>query len=101
MSRYTAAASDPRNGIMASMKSLPGERVNRGGDRMKPVGPRCCTTIDEGLGSHYTRKQVGLPPTLSLFLHRFTPITAFPRIPGREFQHAELHRSADSTQVYR
>ena len=77
------------------MQSLAGGRVNRGCQRMKTVGIPCWTTIDEGLGSHYTRKQVGLPPTLSLFLHRFTPFKAFLRIPGREFQHAELHRSAN------
>ena len=85
----------PRNDIKVSTQSFAGERVDRGDDRMKPAGVNCWTTIDEGLGAHYTRKLVGLPPSLSLSPYCVTSCTVFLRLPGREVQHAELHSSAN------
>ena len=38
--RYTATGSDLRNDIKVSMQSFATERVDRGGDRMKPLGIR-------------------------------------------------------------
>ena len=49
--RYTAEGSDLRNDMIVIMSSFATERVNRGGDRMEPVGIRMSVALYLALGS--------------------------------------------------
>ena len=49
--RYTAEGSDLRNDMMVFMNSFASERVNRGGDRMEPLGVRMIAILDLALSS--------------------------------------------------
>ncbi|MCE2463614.1 MAG: mycofactocin system GMC family oxidoreductase MftG [Dehalococcoidia bacterium] len=49
--RYTAVGSDLRNDMMVFMNSFASERVNRGGDRMEPLGVRMIAILDLALSS--------------------------------------------------
>ena len=49
--RYTATGSDLRNDIKVSMQSFATERVDRGGDRMKPLGIRITAGLQLALGA--------------------------------------------------
>ena len=51
MLRYTATGSDVRNDMKISMNSFASERVDRGGDRMEPLGIRMVVILDLALGS--------------------------------------------------
>ena len=51
MLRYTATGSKLRNDMMISLNSFATERVNRGGDRMEPLGIRLVAVLDLALGS--------------------------------------------------
>ena len=46
MLRYTATGSDLRNDMKISMNNYATELINRGGDRMKPVGIRMLVVLD-------------------------------------------------------
>ena len=49
--RYTAQGSDLRNDMMILMMSFATERVNRGGERMEPLGIRMLALLDLAVGS--------------------------------------------------
>ena len=49
--RYTAQGSELRNDMMILMLSFATERVNRGGDRMEPLGIRMLALVDLAVGS--------------------------------------------------
>ena len=51
MLRYTAAGSDLRNDMKISMQNFATERINRGGDRMEPIGVRMSVILDLAVGS--------------------------------------------------
>ncbi len=51
MLRYTATGSDMRNDMKITMSEFATERVDRGGDRMKPLGVRMTVVLDLALGS--------------------------------------------------
>jgi choline dehydrogenase len=55
--RYTADGSDLRNDMKISMQSFATERINRGGDRMVPLGIRMTTGIQLAAGSGHMRLQ--------------------------------------------
>ncbi len=48
--RYTAEGSDLRNDMKVSMMSFATERINRGGDRMRPMGVRMTAGIQLAVG---------------------------------------------------
>ena len=49
--RYTAEGSDLRNDMIVIMSSFPTARVNRGGNRMEPVGIRTSVALYLAVGS--------------------------------------------------
>jgi choline dehydrogenase len=49
--RYTAQGSKLRNDMMVFMSSFATERINRGGDRMQPLGIRMSAILDLAVGS--------------------------------------------------
>ncbi len=49
--RYTATGSDLRNDMIVYMNTFATERVNRGGDRMNPIGIRMIVALDLEVGS--------------------------------------------------
>ena len=49
--RFTAPGSDLRNDMMIIMQSYATERINRGGDRMEPLGIRMIAVLDLAVGS--------------------------------------------------
>ena len=51
MLRYTATGSDLRNDMKISMQNFATERVNRGGDRMVPLGIRMLVVLDLAVSS--------------------------------------------------
>ena len=51
MLRYTATGSELRNDMKIMMTSFATERVDRGGDRMEPLGVRMVIVLDLALGS--------------------------------------------------
>ena len=51
MLRYTATRSDLRNDMKIGMNSFASERVDRGGDRMEPLGIRMTVILDLAIGS--------------------------------------------------
>ena len=51
MLRYTATGSHLRNDVKISMQNFATERVNRGGDRMEPIGVRMSVVLDLAVGS--------------------------------------------------
>ena len=51
MLRYTATGSDLRNDMKISMQNFATERVNRGGDRMEPLGIRMLVVLDLAVSS--------------------------------------------------
>jgi choline dehydrogenase len=51
MLRYTATGSELRNDMKITMNSFATERVDRGGDRMEPLGVRMVVVLDLALGS--------------------------------------------------
>jgi choline dehydrogenase-like flavoprotein len=53
--RYTAQGSHLRNDMKISMQSFATERINRGGNRMAPVGIRMTTGIQLAVGSGQLR----------------------------------------------
>ena len=55
--RFTAPGSQLRNDMMIIMQSYATERVNRGGDRMGPVGIRMIVVLDLAVGSGELRLQ--------------------------------------------
>ena len=65
--RYTAPGSQLRNDIMIIMQSYATERINRGGDRMEPLGIRMIAILDLAMGSgemKLTSTDVGVQPSL-------------------------------------
>jgi choline dehydrogenase len=59
--RYTATGSDLRNDMIVYMNSFATERVNRGGNRMEPVGIRMIVGLDLEVGSGELKLQSGDP----------------------------------------
>ena len=51
MLRYTATGSDLRNDMKISMQNFATERINRGGDRMVPLGIRMLVVLDLAVSS--------------------------------------------------
>ena len=51
MLHYTASGSDLRNDVKISMQNFASERIDRGGDRMVPLGIRMTIVLDLALGS--------------------------------------------------
>ena len=51
MLRYTATGSDMRNDMKITMQNFATERINRGGNRMAPVGVRMVVVLDLAVGS--------------------------------------------------
>jgi hypothetical protein len=49
--RWTAEGSDLRNDLMIFMQSFATERVDRGGDRMEPLGIRMGRRFGSGTGA--------------------------------------------------
>ena len=65
--RYTAEGSDLRNDMIVIMSSFATGRVNRGGDRMEPVGIRMSVALYLALGSgelHLTSRDPNVQPFL-------------------------------------
>ena len=65
--RFTAPGSDLRNDIMIIMQSFATERVNRGGERMTPLGVRMIAILDLAVGSgelRLTSTDAGVQPFL-------------------------------------
>ena len=68
MLRYTAAGSDLRNDMKITMANFATERINRGGDRMVPVGVRMSVILDLAVGSGeltLTSPDVNVQPNLN------------------------------------
>ncbi len=65
--RYTADGSDLRNDMKVSMQSFATQRVNRGGNRMEPVGIRMTGGIQLAAGAGELRLQ-SADPTVQPFL---------------------------------
>ena len=59
--RYTATGSDLRNDMIVYMNSFATERVNRGGNRMEPIGIRMIIGLDLEVGSGELRLQSADP----------------------------------------
>ena len=59
--RYTAGGSDLRNDMKVSMQSFATERINRGGDRMVPLGIRMSSGIQLAAGAGELRLQSADP----------------------------------------
>jgi choline dehydrogenase len=59
--RYTATGSDLRNDMIVYMNSFATERVNRGGDRMEPIGIRMIVGLDLEVGSGELKLQSADP----------------------------------------
>ena len=59
--RWTAEGSDLRNDMMIFMQSFATERVNRGGDRMVPLGIRMLGVLDLAVGAGALRLQSNDP----------------------------------------
>ena len=51
MLRYTATGSELRNDIKITMQNFATERINRGGDRMEPIGVRMSVILDLAVSS--------------------------------------------------
>ena len=51
MLRYTATGSELRNDMKITMQNFATERINRGGDRMEPVGVRMSVILDLAVSS--------------------------------------------------
>ncbi|MCH7746227.1 MAG: mycofactocin system GMC family oxidoreductase MftG [Chloroflexi bacterium] len=65
--RYTAEGSDMRNDMIIMMNSYATERINRGGDRMEPLGIRMIVALYLALGSgemHLTSTDPDVQPFL-------------------------------------
>ena len=69
--RYTAEGSDLRNDMKVSMQSFATERVNRGGDRMEPVGIRMTSGIQLAEGSGELRLQSSDPKEQPFLDYRY------------------------------
>ena len=68
MLRYTATGSELRNDMKIGMANFATERINRGGDRMEPIGVRMSVVLDLAVGSgelKLTSKDVGVQPSLN------------------------------------
>ncbi len=59
--RYTATGSDLRNDMIVYMNSFATERVNRGGNRMEPIGIRMIIGLDLEVGAGELRLQSADP----------------------------------------
>jgi choline dehydrogenase len=59
--RWTAAGSDLRNDLMIFMQSFATERVDRGGDRMEPLGIRMLGVLDLAMSAGELRLQATDP----------------------------------------
>ena len=68
MLRYTATGSDLRNDIKITMANFATERINRGGDRMEPIGVRMSVILDLAVSSgelKLTSNDVNVQPELN------------------------------------
>ena len=69
--RYTAEGSDLRNDMKMSMQSFATERINRGGDRMEPVGIRLTSGIQLAAGAGEVRLQSADPAQQPFLDYRY------------------------------
>ena len=69
--RYTADGSDLRNDMKMSMQSFATERINRGGDRMEPVGIRLTSGIQLAAGAGEVRLQSADPAQQPFLDYRY------------------------------
>ena len=72
--RWTAEGSDLRNDLMLSMQSYATERVNRGGDRMEPLGIRMVAVLDLAVGSGELRLTSSDPSVQPFLDYRYLEI---------------------------
>ena len=69
--RYTAGGSDLRNDMKVSMQSFATERINRGGDRMAPLGIRMSSGIQLAAGAGELRLQSADPSEQPFLDYRY------------------------------
>ena len=69
--RYTADGSPLRNDMKMSMQSFATERINRGGDRMEPVGIRLTSGIQLAAGAGELRLQSADPAQQPFLDYRY------------------------------
>ncbi len=68
MLKYTATGSDLRNDMKIGMSNFAAERINRGGERMVPIGVRMTVILDLAIGSGeltLTSTDVSVQPNLN------------------------------------
>ena len=68
MLRYTATGSELRNDIKITMQNFATERINRGGDRMEPIGVRMSVILDLAVSSgelKLTSTDINVQPQLN------------------------------------
>ena len=69
--RYTAAGSDMENDMIVYMNIYATERVDRGGDRMTPIGVRMIIGLDLALGAGELKLQSADPNTQPLLDYNY------------------------------